>query len=345
MEAVYKRRLFANVMKKLAPLTLLVMPALIHPMMLLAQTQTGSVTNHPPGATPLKFDVATIRRCRPSLPVAGEGRGGAGGGTASGDGVFPGRLRISCLSVSALILLAYRTDPPINSGGISDTRPIRGGPAWAYSDLYTIEAKTDNPALRATGPESIAPSKLLMGPMLQSLIAERFQLKIHGETEQTAMYALTVIKGRLKLKPLEKGDCTPRDQRDSAKSVLANATGSKPLCGAIYVGPDGPNLRIAAGGATLSTFAGILSGFVMDRHVIDRTGVKGMFNIDITFAKDENTPARSDPFGSSVTDASGIPLRESIFTALTEQLGLRLQKIRAPRGYFVVDHVERPSDN
>jgi uncharacterized protein (TIGR03435 family) len=325
-------------MNKIASLTLLAMTALIRPMMLLAQVQTTLTENHSQRATPLKFDVAAIKRCRPSLPVAGEGRGEAGGGV----GVFPGRLKLSCLSVLGLIRIAYSTDPPVNSGGISDTRPVRGGPAWAYSDLYTIEAKADDPALKGTGSE---PQRLMMGPMLQALLAERFQLKIHRESEQTAMYALTVSKGGMKLKPMEKGGCTPRNQRDPAKGVLANATGPKPLCGSIFVGPDGPNLRIAAGGATLSNFAGILSGFVIDRHVIDRTGVNGLFNIDITFAKDENAPAQTSPVESSVSDAAGTPLSESIFTALAEKLGLRLQKISGPRRYFVVDNVERPSDN
>lgn len=313
-------------MKKIALLCLMtVMPAVFPQWALWAQSQ----------AVPPKFDVASVRPCRANPAGGGGGRSGEQGGAGGGDGVFPGRIKLSCLSLSALIGIAFRTDPPINSGGLSDTHPIRGGPAWAYSDLYTIEAKTDDPA----------PGTLLMGPMLRALLSDRFQLKLHREIEQTAMYALTVTKKGLKLKPVEMGGCTPRVDRDPAKGLLANATGKKPLCDSIFVGPDGPNLRIAAGGATLSKFAEILSGFVLDRHVIDRTGIKKIFNIDVEFARDENTPSRIYNPGAAVGDAPEIPIGASIFTAIEDQLGLRLERIRGPRGYFVIDSIERPSEN
>src|ERR1700679_147610 len=160
------------------------------------------------GAPAQKFDVASIKLCSPSDngPVVPGGRsGGANFGTS------PGRLHIHCMSVDGLVSLAYTVNDPLtNSNGGTDSHPVRGGPAWAPSDFYPIEAETDDAVANGPTPTASPASNLMRGPMLQALLEDRFQLKTHREAEEVPMYALTVAKGGLRLKPMEQG-CTPPD--------------------------------------------------------------------------------------------------------------------------------------
>jgi uncharacterized protein (TIGR03435 family) len=108
--------------------------------------------------------------------------------------------------------------------------------------------------------------------------------------------------------------------------------------------PHGPNRTVLAGGVPFSRLADFLGNFVMDRHVIDKTGITEKFNINIEYAPDERTPCVGPPGICQVDPDSDIPLGASIFTAL-EQLGLKLESTKGPHGYIMVDRVERPSEN
>jgi bla regulator protein BlaR1 len=288
-------------------------------------------------AASIKFDVASVKLCSPSdigLVAAG-GRGGGGN-----YGTSPGRLHVHCMSVDALVKLAYTTnDPLVNSNGAADKPPVRGGPAWTHSSFYSIEAKTEDSV--ANGPTaSASPArKVMTGPMLQSLLEDRFRLKTHRETEEVPMYALTVAKGGLKLKPLEQG-CTPPDVTQHPS--LADLALPKPPCNTQMGGRKGPNRTNEVVG-TLRWLAFALSG-IMDRHVIDRTGVTDAFRIHLEYLPDESAAGRGQNGAPVAEPASDIPPGPSIFTAL-EQIGLRLVPDKGPRGYIVIDHVERPSEN
>lgn len=153
-----------------------------------------------------RFDVIAIKLCRPSDtgPVADGGRSGGGN-----YGTSPGRLHVHCMSVDALVKLAYTVnDPVINSNGIGDKPSVRGGPAWTHSSFYSIEAKTEDVVANGPTAKASPARKLMTGPLLQAILEDRFHLKTHRETEEVPMYALTLAKGGLKLKPLERG-CTP----------------------------------------------------------------------------------------------------------------------------------------
>ncbi len=286
------------------------------------------------GAQPPKFEVASIRLCNPADngPVVPGGRSGGNFSTS------PGKLHVHCMSVETLVKLAYTSDNPlINSNGLADTQPVRKGPPWAHSELYTIEAETGDAAANGstTGPSPA--KKLLTGPLLQALLEDRFQLKVHREAEEVPMYALTVAKTGLKLKPMEQG-CTPPDFTKHIS--LEDLALPKPPCNTTMGDRNGPN-RISDLVGTLRWLAQGLSS-TLDRHVIDKTGVTDVFRIHLEYLPDENTPRFLN--ANPAEPASTVPPGPSIFTAL-EQMGLKLVPDKGPHGYIVIDHVERPSEN
>jgi len=291
-----------------------------------------------------KFDAASVKPCNPT-DGAGGGRDGRGGGGHRYLNATPGRLHITCMSVSDLIQVAYVQfggNPLTNdSSGPFDEKRLRGGPSWAYSDRYTIEAVTgDSSANKATDdPFVFSPaSRMIEGPMLQALLEDRFQLKTHREMEETPMYAMTVGKNGLKLKPMAEGDCLP----DGPPEWLP---GGKPPCGWIGWGVNGPNRTLLGGGVQVNRISQVLGDMIMDRPVIDQTGITAVFSVRIEYAPDESTPMNGlGPGRQPVDPSSDIPPGASIFTAL-EQLGLKLSPTRGQHGFIVIDRVARPSEN
>ena len=202
--------------------------------------------------------------------------------------------------------------------------PIEAGPAWINSERYTIEAKAD-----------VVPSQGMMhGPLLRALLEDRFHLKIHRETREIPVYALTVAKGGLKLKPFQEGSCTPIDF-DAFFAQFPPPLLPEPPQGKRYCTTRGTskglNNLVEAEGMSLDLFTRDYLGR-LDRPVINRTGVAGLFNFLLEFAPDD-APA---------DDPAGAP---SIFTALQQQLGLKLEASRGPGEFLVIDGVERPSEN
>ncbi len=259
-----------------------------------------------------KFEVAAINRCESAVG------GGAGGRADLGTGGVtptPARLRTNCQTVAALIKSAYvRYAGGRNNGPLAV--PLSGGPAWINSERYDINAKADG-----------NPSKEVMnGPMLQALLEDRFNLRIHRETKEVPVYALMVAKNGSKLKPFVEGSCG--DGQDE-----------KPRCGLGGVQMAGGNLTLEARKMGLAEFAkNVLS--VLDRPVVDKTGVTGLFDFHLEFAPDETTPVL--PRLKISDDAAAGP---SIFTAIQEQLGLRLEPAKGPGEFLIIDSVERPSEN
>jgi uncharacterized protein (TIGR03435 family) len=317
------------------------------PAIPMAQAQTAPVqaTAQSAAAKP-KFDVASIKPC---TLVRGGGSGGPGGRGASGGGgrvgweTSPGRVNIWCLSVAEILKQAYVSngnDPPINWSG-SDTQLVRGGETWVYSSSYTIEAETDDPVANGPAVGSTPAARMMMGPMLQAFLEDRFQLKIHREVEEASMYALTVAKSGLKIKPMEEGGCI------AGGHFVRPAPGEKPACNSAFAGIDGTNWTLDAGGASLRLLAVELSNAMLNRYVIDKTGIAGIFTIHVEFARDESAPGPPVPPGVRPPgiEPSDTPPGPSIFTALEQQLGLKLEPIKGPHGYIVIDHAEKPSEN
>ena len=303
-------------------------PALLRPPAQLAQAQTAQTPVKAPAPQPVaqsaarpRFDVVSIKPCKPGV---------TNGVPVFGGDSSPGRLSIGCGILAdtdniGLIQVAYNR---YASGQLTSWKmiPIEGGPDWIHSERFEIDAKSDG-----------HPSILMMqGPMMQTILEDRFKLKIHRETRQGPVYELALGKGSPKLKPLQDGSCTP--------VVIGRPL---PLV------PDGqhrcrnmvsPRGKVDIEGGTLSMFADLL-GMVLDRPVIDKTGITSYFEIHLVFSPDDSAaprPATAEPGASAAVRAPDAP---GIFQAIQEQLGLRLVPAKGPVDVLVIDHIERPSEN
>jgi uncharacterized protein (TIGR03435 family) len=315
----------------------------------------ASATNQDPARSP-EFEVASIRECnQDSLPGAPDG---ARGGGANSFRMTPGRTYVLCMTLATIIRTAYGYGPveleflrpdtrgigPRGEGlqlesvyglGTEDGRRVRGGPAWIRDERYTIEAAASTPADAAT----------MSGPMLRALLEKRFNLKSHIETEQVSAFDLIVAKGGVKPKPIEPGACEPMPPQGTAGRTHHGADevrrGVKANCG-FFAEPHGPNTAFVMGDQTFEDLARMLGGPLGGVRVVDKTGNTDHFNAVLEFAMDENTPGRRF-VPASREPSSDIPAAATIFTAMEEQLGLKLVPSHTPREFIVIDHVERPA--
>jgi uncharacterized protein (TIGR03435 family) len=233
-----------------------------------------------------------------------------------------GRYAITNASLELLVALAYQPRQQYEIVGLPD---------WARTEKFDIEARADG-----------TPVAREIFLMLQALLAERFKLITHNETREIPVYLLTAAKsGQLgsQLRPhtddrgcIDRGKAVPTGVPDPAKPL------PPPVCG----GWSGaPNLgRLAGQRIELEMLGRVLSG-QLGRPVIDRTGLSGPFDLTIEWA-----PQGALPFeAQAILDASPSPDRPSIFTAVQEQLGLRLIAGTAPVDVLVIDSVGPPSEN
>jgi uncharacterized protein (TIGR03435 family) len=311
----------------------------------------------PAAAARPKFDVASIKPCQPGDGPGRSGKGdmGANGGVdpnmPEGIGGYfrhsPGRLDITCGSLLTMVTVAYiESGTPLlnNPGGIMrQAEVIQGIPKWALAARYTIHAETDDPVANGPtqpvrGQRGLPAAALLSGPMLQGLLEDRFQLKIRRVTEEAPMYALTVAKSGFKLKPMKEGDCLP----DGPPEWPA---GGKPMCNWTGWDTNGPNRRLLLSSITMDRLAQDLAELILDRNVIDRTGITGSFVARLEYAPDENTRCFGMAQWCDVDPNSSIPPAATIFSALDQQFGLKLEPIKGPKEHIVIDSVERPSEN
>lgn len=177
--------------------------------------------------------------------------------------------------------------------------PIEGGPAWIRSELFEISARAEG---------SPAP-EMMEGPMMQALLEDRFKLKIRRETRDVPVYALTVAPGGHRLNAFKEGSCVAMPLRIPVPALPPGQQYCK-----VRIGIQPP--AVDAQGSTLAEFSRLLDR-MLDRPVIDKTGIAGKFNIHLEF-------------GDGAT-----------FAAI-EQLGLKLEATEGAREFLVVDHVERP---
>jgi uncharacterized protein (TIGR03435 family) len=200
---------------------------------------------------------------------------------------------------------------------------ISGGPGWMSTDRYDIAAKTDAAVLDMNGYKS----------MLQALLVDRFKLGVHRETKDVPIFALVPAKSGPKLTPADASGCVAMGPNAPPPPPRAPSDPAPTACGTFFTGPntlDGKSMSMSGLANTLSIMVG--------RPVIDKTGIPGIFDIHMEFAPGgTNLPAQStDP------DSSGLP---SIFTAIQQQLGLRLESQKGPGQVLVIDHVEKPDAN
>jgi bla regulator protein blaR1 len=240
-----------------------------------------------------------------------------------------GRFIATNLPLRNLIAFAYRIEP-------GTAFRLVGGPDWIRSERFDIIAKADGnlPPFTPSGP----PEPLLV--MVRTLLAERFKLAVHHETRDLPIYALVVARtdGKLgpKLRPAAV-DCEAAMRARGGLPASPPAPGERPTCGA-RIGPG----QMIAGGVPMAQFVSPLSQFVQ-RTVIDRTGLTGAFDFDLSWTPDQ-LPQGPPPPGAPPLPPID-PNGPSIFTALQEQIGLKLDAQRGPVDVVVIDGVERPTED
>ena len=266
------------------------------------------------------FEVATVKPNK-----SGEGR-------VSMRMIPGGAYEAFNVTLGSMIRMAYR---------LQDFQVV-GAPAWVDQDRFDIVGKP---------PEGVP---LAVQPMMQSLLVERFNLKTREETREFPIYALIVANpGKLgpKLTP-SKVDCAAaaaaargRGTAPTPPMPMQMQPGTRPECGMTTNGG-----RLMAGGFTMTQLANSLSQFT-GRSVVDRTGLAGAYDLDVEFTPDPalrgrgmggGLPPAPPPLGSErVVDPAGI----SVFTAVQEQLGLKLDSQRGPVPVLVIESVTQPTEN
>jgi uncharacterized protein (TIGR03435 family) len=246
--------------------------------------------------------------------------------TAAADGrsliqAVRGRLIMTNLALRRLILIAY---------GVQDYQ-LSGDPSWIGSEHYDIQATAD-------GNTSV---QQMEGAMLQVLLEERFRLTLHRETRQLPVYELTVEKRGAKLRPSKEGSCTPYSV-DSPPPASEPGEPRPGFCG-LHAAVDGLNRTLDGKGVTMAVLAANLSrtyNSLLGRNVIDGTGLTGKFDVRLKWAI-EPLSAPAGPGVAPPSDQTG----PSLFTALQEQLGLKLESAKGPVEVLLIDRIEKPSAN
>jgi len=265
------------------------------------QSATGSTA-----ARPIAFDVASVKRNTSNAPATARFPLGPGDAFVAG-GLF---------SATNQPLIAYlRFAFTLGQGD------LLGLPRWFYDERFDIEA-------RAPG----NPTKDQMRLMMQSLLAERFTLKTHRETQTQPILVLNVVKAG------KTGSLLRRHE------VSESCDEPPPWLPPIRCGAIGPTVASAPGLArlvgrqvTMARVAEFLMNPVtgIDRPVVDRTALAGDFDFSVEWSP---APESATPRATQVEDTSSTFLQ-----ALREQLGLKLDRATGPVSVIVVDHVERPT--
>jgi len=190
-------------------------------------------------------------------------------------------------------------------------RQISGGPAWMESEYWDIVGKPEADGL---------PSRKQLEAMFQKLLADRFQLKFHKEKKELSVYAITVAKTGSKL---VKSEADPNGLPGLGFRGLGN---------------------LVVRNANMSDFAGLMQSAVLDRPVVDQTGLTGKYDFTLDWKPDEfqfRTFGPQPPPPSSETADS----RPDLTTAIQQQLGLKIEAAKVAVDVFVIDKVEKPSEN
>jgi uncharacterized protein (TIGR03435 family) len=222
-----------------------------------------------------------------------------------------GSVRFTRFPVRTLITMAYRSD------GIQRFDQIIGAPSWLSDDRFDIVAKVGADPGTQNGPGGLP-------AMLRSLLRDRFRLRVHTETRDLPAYALVLTR--------RDGQPGPQLRQSTVECPAGPATDAEPdrWCGIRTSGAGGVMTGRAASTGLL---AGTLSGKAeVDRFVTDRTGLTGRYDFRLEYSP----PFQQAP--DAVATAG-----PSLFTALSEQLGLRLQPETITGPVLVIDSVERPT--
>jgi uncharacterized protein (TIGR03435 family) len=220
-------------------------------------------------------------------------------GTGSGMSRYPNRIKIINSTLKFCVQMAWN---------VKDFQ-VAGGGGWTDADRYDIDAVAAEAFKKDEYQE-----------MLRSMLAERFGLVVHSETQDRQGYALIVARNGPKLPP-------PTDDPD----VMFGGT------------PSG-NRTLKARNVTLKAFADALA-LPMRAIVVDQTGIEGRYDVSFEWTPDAASMPRVSKSGEPLPPPADAASGPSIFTALQEKLGLKLESRKIPVEVIVIDHANRPSEN
>jgi uncharacterized protein (TIGR03435 family) len=190
-------------------------------------------------------------------------------------------------------------------------KQVIGLPEWADSDKFDIDGKPDGEG---------APNGKQWKIMIQKLLADRFKLTFHKDKRELSVYVLSVSKTGAKM--------TKNDSAPNGLPALFFQGGLGKL-----------NVR----NALMSDFTGLMQSVVLDRPVVDQTGLTGRFDFTLNWTPDDSQFAGMGARIPPPTDSADAP--PNLYTAIQEQIGLKLEATKAPADVMVIDHVEKPSAN
>ncbi|HXB70547.1 MAG TPA: TIGR03435 family protein [Candidatus Acidoferrales bacterium] len=274
-----------------------------------------------PTADAPEFEVASVKPAatpagpiQDMLPLSVAEQMGFRGGPGSNN---PGRIDYSGVSLKMLLARAYKLRPDQISG-----------PGWLDTERYEIVAKV---------PPGTDAERLRL--MLQKLLTERFQIRLHRETKALPVYRLTVARNGPKLKPAE---ALPDYKDDAERIALKKARASAALAPMMRSGEFGPRRSFHLPSATPAKFAETLSSR-LDRPVKDMTQLEGLYAFTLNWVPDNAQPMGSTGGAGRPDDTPSGP---SLFTAVEEQLGLKLESGKEQIELLVIDNaLKLPTNN
>ena len=227
-----------------------------------------------------------------------------------------GRFVLSGMAIAPMIREAYP----------SDTSDLVGAPDWVSNEVYDLTAQAGRDASRDE-----------IRDMLRRLLAERFNLTVHYEMQERPTFALVLARADGRLGPGIRPstlDCAAIQaaRQAGSKEPFPETSNGAPACGMSMEGAAG--MKVLLGAQPISRLASSMSG-AAGRVVLDKTGLKGNYDITLNYSEQSRPDDPAPP-------ADAPP---NIFTALQEQLGLKLDPDRAPLKVLVIDRIERPSEN
>ncbi|HEV2577307.1 MAG TPA: TIGR03435 family protein [Acidobacteriaceae bacterium] len=189
-----------------------------------------------------------------------------------------------------------------------NSKQVTGGPEWLNTDRFDLDVLPDHEGLPSLGQAR---------GIVRKLLADRFALKFHEDTKELSVYVLSVAKGGPKF------------------TKSASDPTSPP-------GLGGPPGRMMVRNASMAEFAQVMQG-TLDRPVVDQTGLKDRYDFQFRWTPDESQYGGRIPPPNSGDNAADAP--PPLFTAIQEQIGLKLDAMKAPAKVMVIESVQKPSAN
>jgi uncharacterized protein (TIGR03435 family) len=225
-------------------------------------------------------------------------------GQGQGYGIRGQDVTTTNTTVSWILTLAYNMH----------AHQVIGGPGWLGSEKYDILGRPDTPG---------QPSRDQLKIMFKKLLADRFQLKFHMEKRELPAYTITVLK-------------------TGAKFTVSTADPNSSLGIGFGLAPGGMTLTVR--NAPFDSVANALQGNLLDKPVVNQTGLTGKYDFSVKFMPDASQLANAGggPLGAGATDPDAPP---DVFAAFQQQLGLKLESTKTAVDVMVIERIEKPSDN